>query len=168
VQSLHPGDETPHCPTHRVDPELYIKLLGHLAEFTRENQPEPTLAILLAWLAAAFARGNRPEPTLNILLPWLVAGFYPENGPDPPLGIHQQPFKAGFQSLDEAQPTVDEVQAAVDEVFAAADEVQTALIEGLQVRRKVSAMPRTAQRTDGEGLGVNKGRSASSPQPQRE
>ena len=107
VRSLQPGDDTPHSPTHRVDPELHIKLLGHLAEFTRENRPESPLDILLAWLAAAFARENRPEPTLNILLPWLVAGFHPENGPDPPLDIHQQPLKAGFQSLDEAQPTVD-------------------------------------------------------------
>ena len=69
VQSLHPGDETPHCPTHRVDPEHHIKLLGHLAEFTRENQPEPPLAILLEWQVAEFTRGNQPEPKLNILLP---------------------------------------------------------------------------------------------------
>lgn len=107
VRSLQPGDDTPHSPTHRLDPELHIKLLGHLAEFTRENRPESPLDILLAWLAAAFARENRPEPTLDILLPWLVAGFHPESGPDPPLDIHQQPLKAGFQSLDEAQPTVD-------------------------------------------------------------
>jgi hypothetical protein len=89
VQSLHQGDETPHCPTHRVDPELLIELLRHLAGFIRENQPESPLDILLVSLEAEFTRGNQPEPTLNILLPWLVAGFYPEIGPDPPLDIHQ-------------------------------------------------------------------------------
>ena len=63
---------------------------------------------------------------------------------------------------------MDEVQTAVDEVQAAVIGIQAALIQRLQVRREVAARPRTAQRTEREGLGVCKGRSASSPKPQRD